>query len=243
MPNQVIIEGCFVSNVDQQEIDKFSEIASRWWDEEGEFKPLHLINPLRLSFIQEYVNGVNGLSILDVGCGGGLVAEGLAKAGATVTGIDMAPASLEVARLHGLETGIKVNYQCIAAESLADAQPESFDVITCLEMLEHVPDPEAIVRACAKLVKPGGTVFFSTLNRNPKSYLFSILGAEYILGWVPKGTHEYEKYIKPSELIGMCDRSELTTKDATGLHYHPLKQAFYLSDDNIDVNYMIVCQK
>ena len=232
-----------MANVDQQEIDKFSDIASRWWDTEGEFKPLHLINPIRLSYIQQQCNGVVGKKLLDVGCGGGLVAEGMARAGADVTGIDMAEASLQVARLHGLESGIKIDYQCIAAEKLAEQQPQQYDVVTCLEMLEHVPDPSSIVHACAKLVKPGGKLFFSTINRNVKSYLLGILAAESILNWVPKGTHSYDRFIKPSELMAMCDENEIHTVDAIGLHYNIFKQAFYLSNSNIDVNYILSCEK
>ena len=232
-----------MSNVDQQEIDKFSSVASRWWDAEGEFKPLHLINPLRLQYIQTQCDGVIGKSLVDVGCGGGLVAEGMASAGADVTGIDMAQASLEVAQLHGLESGVRVNYRCMTAEQLADERPASFDVVTCLEMLEHVPNPEAVVSACSRLVKPGGRVFFSTLNRNVKSYLMAILGAEYVLNWVPKGTHDHQKFIKPSELMAMCDRCDLRIDDAIGLHYNPIKQQFFLSDNNIDVNYILSSTK
>lgn len=232
-----------MSNVDQQEISKFSNLASRWWDPEGEFKPLHLINPLRLSYIQQQTHGVMGKSVLDVGCGGGLVAEGLAQAGAKATGIDLAEASLSVARLHALETGTQVEYKHSTAEELAQSHAETFDIVTCLEMLEHVPDPGSIVAACAKLAKPGGKLFFSTLNRNAKSYLLGILGAEYILRWVPKGTHSFDKFIKPSELMAMCDGENLVTKDAIGIHYDPLKQRFYLSDSNIDVNYILSCEK
>src|SRR5690606_7355463 len=179
---------------------KFSALASRWWDPESEFKPLHAINPLRLGWILEQAGPLAGKRVLDVGCGGGILAESLASSGAQVTGIDLAEKSLKVAKLHGLESGIAVDYQAISAEDLASSQPGQFDVVTCMEMLEHVPDPASIVRACATLVKPGGWVFFSTLNRNPKSFLFAIVGAEYILRMLPKGTHSYENFIKPSEL-------------------------------------------
>lgn len=231
-----------MSNVDEQEISKFGELASRWWDTEGEFKPLHLINPLRLDFIAQHTDGLYDKTVVDVGCGGGILAESMARMGATVTGIDMAEASLEVARLHGLESGISVDYKCITAEALAEQSPGAFDVVTCMEMLEHVPDPALVVQACAKLVKPGGHVFFSTLNRNPKAYLMGILGAEYILGLVPKGTHQYNRFIRPSELMTMTDQSNLVTRHATGLHMNPLTQRFYLSDKNIDVNYMLHTQ-
>lgn len=231
-----------MSNVDEQEISKFGELASRWWDAEGEFKPLHMINPLRLDFIAQHSDGLFEKKVVDIGCGGGILAESMAKMGASVTGIDMAEASLEVARLHGLESGVSVDYQCITAEALANQAQGEYDVVTCMEMLEHVPEPASVVQACAKLVKPGGHVFFSTLNRNPKSYLMGILGAEYILGLVPKGTHQYNRFIRPSELMAMTDRASLTTCHATGLHMNPLTQQFYLSDKNVDVNYMLHTQ-
>ena len=231
-----------MSNVDEQEISKFGELASRWWDAEGEFKPLHMINPLRLDFIAQHSDGLFEKKVVDIGCGGGILAESMAKMGASVTGIDMAEASLEVARLHGLESGVSVDYQCITAEALANQAQGEYDVVTCMEMLEHVPEPASVVQACAKLVKPGGHVFFSTLNRNPKSYLMGILGAEYILGLVPKGTHQYNRFIRPSELMSMTDRARLTTCHATGLHMNPLTQQFYLSDKNVDVNYMLHTQ-
>ena len=231
-----------MSNVDEQEISKFGELASRWWDAECEFKPLHMINPLRLDFIAQHSDGLFEKKVVDIGCGGGILAESMAKMGASVTGIDMAEASLEVARLHGLESGVSVDYQCITAEALANQAQGEYDVVTCMEMLEHVPEPASVVQACAKLVKPGGHVFFSTLNRNPKSYLMGILGAEYILGLVPKGTHQYNRFIRPSELMAMTDRASLTTCHATGLHMNPLTQQFYLSDKNVDVNYMLHTQ-
>ncbi|MBU2876417.1 MULTISPECIES: bifunctional 2-polyprenyl-6-hydroxyphenol methylase/3-demethylubiquinol 3-O-methyltransferase UbiG [Aliiglaciecola] len=230
-------------NVDAAEIDKFSALASRWWDLEGEFKPLHEINPLRADYIQQRTNGVFDKSIIDVGCGGGILSEYLAKQGAQVSGIDMASESLEVARLHGLESGVKVSYQQITAEQMAEQHANQFDIVTCLEMLEHVPDPASIVRACATLVKPGGDVFFSTLNRNLKSYLMAIVGAEKVLNLVPKGTHEYEKFIQPSELLSWVDSTDLITKHMTGLHMNPFSKQYYLSEQNVDVNYIVHCQK
>ena len=228
-----------MTNVDEQEIDKFSELASRWWDPEGEFKPLHLINPLRLDFINQHSNGLFNKKVVDIGCGGGILAESMAKAGAEVVGLDMASASLEIAKLHGLESGINVDYHCVTAESFADSHAGEFDVVTCMEMLEHVPDPASVVRACANLVKPGGHVFFSTLNRNIKSYLMGIVGAEYLLKLVPKGTHDHSRFIKPSELMQMTDDAGLLPRDMTGLHMDPVSQGFYLSDRNVDVNYLL----
>ena len=228
-----------MTNVDQQEIEKFSQLASRWWDPEGEFKPLHLINPLRLDFVNQHTQGLFGKSVIDIGCGGGILAESMAKAGAEVTGLDMAQASLEVAKLHGLESGVKVNYVCSTAEDFASEHAGKFDVVTCMEMLEHVPNPESVVKACAKLAKPGGHVFFSTLNRNVKSYLMGIVGAEYILKLVPKGTHDHKKFLKPSELMAMTDNAGLLPKDMTGLHMDPITQGFYLSANNVDVNYLL----
>lgn len=228
-----------MTNVDEQEIDKFSELASRWWDPEGEFKPLHLINPLRLDFINQHSSGLFDKSVVDIGCGGGILAESMAKAGANVVGLDMASASLEIAKLHGLESGVNVEYHCATAESFADSHAGEFDVVTCMEMLEHVPDPASVVRACAKLVKPGGHVFFSTLNRNIKSYLMGIVGAEYVLKLVPKGTHDHSRFIKPSELMQMTDEAGLLPRDMTGLHMDPVSQGFYLSNRNVDVNYLL----
>lgn len=228
-----------MSNVDHKEISKFAELASRWWDPEGEFKPLHTINPLRLDFIQQHSDGLFGKNVLDIGCGGGILAESMARMGASVTGIDLAEASLEVAHLHGLESGVSVDYQCISAEDFAAKHPQQFDVVTCMEMLEHVPDPASVVKACGQLVKPGGDVFFSTLNRNFKSYLMSIIGAEYVLRLVPKGTHQHDRFIKPSELMAMTDDANLFCRHATGLHMDLLTQSFYLSDRNIDVNYIL----
>lgn len=229
-------------NVDDQEIAKFAQLASRWWDPEGECKPLHAINPLRLSFI-ENISALSGKRILDVGCGGGILSEAMAAQGADVTGIDMANASLAVARLHLLESGLQVNYQQITAEQLAETQPGSFDIVTCLEMLEHVPDPAAIVQACHDLVKPGGEVFFSTLNRNPKSYVFAIIGAEYLLGLLPKGTHDYLKFIRPSELARWGRAAGLSTMQQSGLCYNPLLKQYWLDPQDIDVNYIVATQR
>lgn len=230
------------NNVDEQEIAKFAELASRWWDPEGEFKSLHAINPLRLNFIQN-IASLAGKRVLDVGCGGGILSEAMAQQGAEVTGIDMAEASLAVARLHLLESGQQVDYQQITAEQLADAQPAAFDVVTCLEMLEHVPNPALIVQACHDLVKPGGEVFFSTLNRNPKSYLFAVIGAEYVLGLLPKGTHDYPKFIRPAELARWSRKAGLSTVQQTGLCYNPLTQTYWLEPQDLDVNYMVATQR
>ena len=228
-------------NVDQSEIAKFSALAHRWWDPNSEFKPLHAINPLRLGWIKSFVN-LEGKKVVDIGCGGGILAESISKCGADTTGIDLSEKALKVAELHALEVGAKLTYRSIAAEALADEQPEQYDVVTCMEMLEHVPDPASVVRACAKLCKPGGTLFFSTLNRNPKSYLFAIIGAEYILKLLPKGTHEYAKFIKPSELVAFTRNAGLEMTGIKGLSYNPLTQVYSLSDD-VDVNYMIAVRK
>ncbi|NEN75783.1 bifunctional 2-polyprenyl-6-hydroxyphenol methylase/3-demethylubiquinol 3-O-methyltransferase UbiG [Pelistega sp. NLN82] len=232
-----------MQNVNQAEIDKFSAIASKWWDPESEFKPLHDINPLRLQWIEEQVGKpLQGLRILDIGCGGGILAESLAKKGATVTGIDLAQQSLTVARLHSLESGVKVDYQCISAEDFAEQHPEQFDIVTCMEMLEHVPNPASIIQACQKLVKPNGHVFFSTINRNRKAQALAIIAAEYILKMVPKGTHHYESFIKPSELMRMARHAGLYLQSLKGLEYHPLRQVFFLSDDT-SVNYLLSTRK
>jgi len=228
-------------NVDYQEVAKFEELASRWWDPHSEFKPLHDINPLRLDFIDRRAN-LAGKTVLDVGCGGGILSESMAQRGAHVTGIDMGEAPLSVAKLHKLESGVEVNYQRITAEELAAQQPQSFDVVTCLEMLEHVPDPASIIKACSQLVKPDGHVFFSTLNRNPKSYLFAIVGAEYLLKMLPKGTHDYSKFIKPSEMESWAREAELVTRELTGMTYNPLTRKYSLGYD-VDVNYLMHCQK
>lgn len=229
-------------NVDQAELDKFGALASRWWDPESEFKPLHAINPLRLNWILDLAGPVVGKNIVDVGCGGGILAESLATSGAQVTGIDLAEKSLKVARLHGLESGVVVDYKAISAEELADQQPSQFDVVTCMEMLEHVPDPGSIVQACAKLVKPGGYVFFSTLNRNPKSFLYAILGAEYLLRLLPRGTHSYESFIKPSELAASVRQSGLHVDRMAGMEYNPMTDHYRLSTDT-SVNYLMAARR
>ncbi len=229
-------------NVDQEEIAKFEQLASKWWDRNSEFKPLHDINPLRVGYIDRHAR-LAGKKVLDVGCGGGILSESMAQRGAEVTGIDMGEAPLKVAKLHGLESGVNVSYRQITVEELAAEQPESYDVVTCMEMLEHVPDPSSIVNACAKLVKPGGYAFFSTLNRNPKSYLFAIMGAEQILKLVPKGTHDFKKFIRPSELGTWIRQSDLTSFDMTGLVYNPLTKAYRLNPKDVDVNYMIATRK
>lgn len=228
-------------NVDPAELEKFAALAHRWWDKNSEFKPLHAINPLRLNFIDGAV-GLKDKLVLDVGCGGGILSESMAEKGAHVTGIDLGEKALKVARLHQLESGAKVDYRLIAVEELAKQQPESFDVVTCMEMLEHVPDPAAIINACARLVKPGGAVFFSTINRNPKAYLFAVIGAEYVLNMLPKGTHEYEKFIKPSELSAWVRQSGLSVDELKGMSYNPLTQHYSLGSD-ISVNYLIRTSK
>lgn len=228
-------------NVDPNEIAKFEALASRWWDKESEFKPLHDINPLRLNYIDERAR-LPGKRVLDVGCGGGILSEGLCQRGAHVMGIDMGAAPLSVAKLHGLESGIEVEYEQITVESLAEQQPGSFDVVTCLEMLEHVPDPASIIKACAKLLKPGGQLFLSTINRNPKAYLFAIVGAEHLLKMLPKGTHEYKKFIKPSELSSYVRKAELEFQDLTGMVYNPLLKEYKLARD-VNVNYLMHATK
>lgn len=229
-------------NADQAELDKFSALASRWWDPESEFKPLHAINPLRLDWIRERIGSLAGRSVLDVGCGGGILAESMARAGAEVTGIDLAEKSLKIAKLHGLESGVRVDYRNVPVEQLAAEQPGSFDVVTCMEMLEHVPDPASIVRACAQLTKPGGWIFFSTLNRNPKSFLFAIIGAEYLLKLLPRGTHSYASFIKPSELAAYTRQAGLSTVELKGMEYNPLTQVYTLSA-NTSVNYLVATRK
>jgi 2-polyprenyl-6-hydroxyphenyl methylase/3-demethylubiquinone-9 3-methyltransferase len=230
-----------MSNADPIELEKFSQLAHKWWDPNSEFKPLHEINPLRLGYIDR-IAALSGKAVLDVGCGGGILAESMAGLGAKVTGIDLADKSLQVAKLHLLESGKQVEYRKVAVEELADERPAHYDVVTCMEMLEHVPDPAAVVAACAKLVKPGGHVFFSTLNRNPKSYLFAIIGAEYVLNLLPRGTHDFAKFIKPSELAQWCRNAGLNVSDVTGMSYNPLDKAYSLGRD-ADVNYMVACQR
>ena len=228
-------------NADPLEIQKFSELAHRWWDPTSEFRPLHEINPLRLEWINARVP-LAGKKVCDVGCGGGILAESIAKKGATVTGIDLSEKALKVADLHSLESGIKVRYELIAAEELATREAGQYDVVTCMEMLEHVPDPAAIVQACAKLVKPGGHIFFSTLNRNPKSYLFAIIGAEYILGLLPRGTHDYAKFITPAELSSFTRTAGLEAQALKGMTYNPLTKIYSLNQDT-SVNYLMATVK
>ncbi len=229
-------------NVDHQEIAKFEAVASRWWDLEGEFKPLHQLNPLRLEWIQRHSGGLFGKQILDVGCGGGILSESMARQGAHVLGLDMGKEPLQVARLHALESGVEVNYRQSTVEALAEEMPGRFDVVTCMEMLEHVPDPASVVRACAKLAKPGGQLFFSTINRNTKSWLLMILGAEQLLRLVPKGTHDHAKFIQPAELSRYAEQADLLLQHMSGVRYNPLLGQFSLSQD-VDVNYMLHCHK
>ena len=231
----------FANNVDPSEIQKFEELASRWWDPNSEFKPLHAINPLRTQYINLH-SPVKGLKVLDVGCGGGLVSEALAAFGAQVTGIDMGEAPLSVARLHLLESGREVEYLKITAEQLAEQRPGEYDIVTCLEMLEHVPDPSSVIQACSKLVKANGDVYFSTINRNPKAWLFAIVGAEYVLNLLPRGTHEYNKLIKPSELDLWARDAGLKTQKMIGLHFNPITQSYKLAP-GVDVNYMMHTNK
>lgn len=225
-----------MNNVDDLEIRKFEALAARWWDPDSEFKPLHEINPLRMSYISRNVNPA-GKKVLDIGCGGGILAEAMARHGASVTAIDMADASLSVARLHQLESKLEINYQKSSAEQYARDHSEQFDIVTCLEMLEHVPEPAKVIQACHSLVRPGGTVFFSTINRNPKSYLFAIVGAEYILNLLPRGTHDYARFIKPSELAAWGRDSKLNLQDQIGMAYNPLTRKYSL-ETNVDVNYI-----
>lgn len=225
-------------NVDYHEIAKFETIAAHWWDSEGEFKPLHRINPLRLDYIARRAGGLFAKKVLDVGCGGGILAESMAREGACVTGLDMGSEPLQVARLHGLESGVEVEYIQQTVEAHAAQHPRYYDVVTCMEMLEHVPDPHSVVTACARLVKPGGHVFFSTINRTPKAWLLLIVGAEYMLKMVPKGTHDIKKFIKPAELIGWANQAHLTEQHITGLHYQPLTESFTLAA-GVDANYML----
>ncbi|MDQ7745658.1 bifunctional 2-polyprenyl-6-hydroxyphenol methylase/3-demethylubiquinol 3-O-methyltransferase UbiG [Hydrogenophaga pseudoflava] len=229
-------------NADPAELAKFSDLAHRWWDPESEFKPLHQINPLRLGWIDGLVP-LAGQRVLDIGCGGGILSDSMARKGADVTGIDLSSKALKVAQLHALEAGTRnVSYREVSAEALAGEQPASFDVVTCMEMLEHVPDPASVVRACSALVKPGGWVFFSTINRNAKSFLFAIVGAEYLLRMLPKGTHEYAKMIRPSELAAHCRAAGLSLEQTRGMEYNPLTQRYWLSSDT-SVNYLVASRK
>jgi len=229
------------SNVDEAELAKFGALAARWWDPQSEFKPLHDINPLRLTWIDKHA-GLRGKSVIDIGCGGGILAESMAGIGAFVTGIDLSEKPLKVAQLHLLESGKSVTYRLISAEEIASEQPESFDCVTCMEMLEHVPDPQSTVRAAMTLCKPGGWVFFSTLNRNPKSFLFAIIGAEYVLNLLPKGTHEYRRFITPAELATMCRNASLNVTEFIGMTYNPFSKIYSLNDD-VSVNYIAACRK
>jgi 2-polyprenyl-6-hydroxyphenyl methylase/3-demethylubiquinone-9 3-methyltransferase len=229
-------------NVDPKEISKFEELASRWWDRNSEFKPLHEINPLRANFIDR-ISPVAGTQLIDVGCGGGILAESMARRGATVTGIDMGAAPLNVARIHQLESGVEVDYHQTTAEQMAEAHAGAFDVVCCLEMLEHVPDPSSVIRACADLCQPGGNLYFSTINRNPKSYLFAVVGAEYMLKLLPKGTHDYTRFIKPSELATWIRDAGLELGEMTGLLYNPLTQNYWLEKRDVSVNYMVHASK
>ena len=228
-------------NADPQELKKFSDLAHRWWDPSSEFRPLHQINPLRLEWINAIVP-LAGKTVIDIGCGGGILAESMARKGANVTGIDLSEKALKVADLHSLEAGIAMRYEHISAEDLAEREPGTFDVVTCMEMLEHVPDPSAVVQACATLVKPGGHVFFSTLNRNPKSYLFAIIGAEYFLRLLPKGTHDYRKFITPAELSQYARNASLDVDKLKGLTYNPFLKIYSLNEDT-SVNYMIASRR
>jgi len=230
------------SNVDPAEIAKFNDIAARWWDPEGEFKPLHLLNPTRLSYISDQLGGLFGRKIIDVGCGGGILAESMARTGAEVTGIDMATDGLNVARLHALESGLTLDYQQSTAEDFAKLHPSSFELVTCMEMLEHVPDPASVIQACADLAAPGATLVFSTINKTPKAYLFAILGAEHLLRLVPKGTHQFAKFIRPSVLMRYIESAGLELVDATGLHFNPLQNSFKMAP-GLDVNYFVVARK
>lgn len=228
-------------NVDPGEINKFAQLAATWWDSDGEMAPLHVINPVRLRYIEQRA-GLKNKTVLDVGCGGGLLTEAMARAGATATGIDLAEDSLAVARQHAQDNAVAVDYQSIEVETLAQDQPAHYDIVTCMEMLEHVPDPASVIHACAQLVKPGGQLFFSTLNRNPKAYALAVLGAEYILGLLPRGTHDYAKFIKPSELSDWSRHAGLELRDISGLIYNPLLKHARLGND-VDVNYLMHCQR
>ena len=230
-----------MTNADPQELAKFSDLAHRWWDKESEFRPLHQINPLRLDWIESHVR-VAGKRVLDIGCGGGILSDAMARRGADVLGIDLAGKALKVAQLHALEASTSnVEYREVSAEALAAEAPQQFDVVTCMEMLEHVPDPSSIVAACSALVKPGGWVFFSTLNRNAKAFLFAIVGAEHVLKLLPKGTHEYAKFIRPSELFQWCRHSNLRPSDTRGMEYNPITRRYWMSADT-SVNYLVACR-
>ena len=228
-------------NVHVHEVNKFGSRAERWWDPTGDFKTLHAVNPLRLGFISRHIE-LTGKQVLDVGCGGGILSESMAKQGARVTGIDLSAQLIDIAELHGLESGIQAEYETVSVEAFAERHPAQFDCVTCMELLEHVPKPDSVVEACARLVKPGGKVFFSTLNRHPKAYLLAILGAEYLLKMIPKGTHDYQTFIKPSELAAMARVAGLEIDEMTGVDYNPLGQSFFLTRD-LRVNYIAVCSR
>ena len=229
-------------NVNPDEIAKFEKVASQWWDLNGDFKPLHQINPLRLQFIAQHLGDIFAKKVIDVGCGGGILAESLARLGAEVTGIDMGEEPLNVAKLHALESGVSIHYQKITAEEQAQKTPQAFDVVTCMEMLEHVPDPASVIHACAQMVKPGGLVFFSTLNKSIKAYLLAIVAAEKLFKLVPNGTHDHDKFIRPSTLISWAEAVDLKCIDASGIHYNPLTENHKLAP-GLDVNYILCCQK
>jgi 2-polyprenyl-6-hydroxyphenyl methylase/3-demethylubiquinone-9 3-methyltransferase len=229
------------TNVDQAELDKFNDLATGWWDPEGQSKPLHELNPIRVGYIAKRTT-LPSAKVVDVGCGGGILSEALAQKGALVTGIDMAEQSLQIAQLHAIENGLDIDYQQRTAEDMAANHAGEFDAVTCLEMLEHVPDPSSIIQACADLVKPQGDIFFSTLNRHPKAYLLAVLGAEYVMKMLPKGTHDYSRFIRPSELAAACRQAGLKVRDIRGISYHPLTRKFELSED-VKVNYLVHCQK
>ncbi|MBE2893766.1 bifunctional 2-polyprenyl-6-hydroxyphenol methylase/3-demethylubiquinol 3-O-methyltransferase UbiG [Spirabiliibacterium falconis] len=227
-----------MDNVDQAEVEKFNKMAASWWDPEGDFKPIHRLNPKRLDYICEYADGIVGKRVLDVGCGGGILSESMARLGAQVVGIDMSPQPLAIAREHASMQGLKIDYRQQTIESLVAEQGEKFDVITCMEMLEHVPDPSAVVRACQQLLKPNGVLFFSTINRTFKAWMLVVLGAEYVLKMLPKGTHDYDKFIKPAELLAWCDDNRLQCVNMRGYHYNPLSGQFWLNED-VSANYMM----
>lgn len=230
-----------MQNVDQQEITKFEKMAQTWWDPNGSFKPIHLLNPLRLAYILEKSNGLFGKNVLDVGCGGGILSESMAKQGAIVTGIDMTSQPLEIAKQHAKESGLEIDYQQTTIENFLEkttaCNGEKFDVITCMEMLEHVPDPLSIIQSCKALLKPNGVLFFSTINRTFKAYMLVIIGAEYVLKMLPKGTHEFEKFIKPAELLAWCDQADLRCQEMKGYHFNPLTEKFWLNND-VSCNYI-----
>lgn len=234
--------GASAANADPRELAKFSALAHRWWDPTSEFRPLHEINPLRLEHIERLVGGLGGKRVVDVGCGGGILAEAMAGRGALVTGIDLGEKPIKVAQLHALETGVRVDYRLQSAESMAEEQPDAFDVVTCMEMIEHVPEPASTIAACARMARPGGHVVFSTLNRNAKSFLFAIVGAEYVLGLLPRGTHEYARFIRPSELAAWAREAGLNVEDLTGMTYNPLARTYALERD-VGVNYIAACRK